>query len=281
MSAHTIMTKGFRLRTAGTTPGKTAEITGEWLVAPCKNADPSLTVGEIRESIPVFGRHRGAQQAEQILADIIEELLAAGSLGTREENTLSMEAQEEDILVVSADDPAILEKARLLIELLGRRLDDLEKAEMERIIEAVVPSLMDRPPPAFIDQARRNAEARSAFMREYEVLDAERVHELYGSKARNRSALAARWRSDKKIFAVLHGGRFLYPAFQFDAQGRPRKAISKVLAALGDAVGGWQTALWFVTPNGWLDGEKPVDLLDRQPAAVLDAAADVGEPAVH
>ena len=29
---------------------------------------------------------------------------------------------------------------------------------------------------------------------------------------------------------------------------------SKVLAALGDAVGAWQTALWFATPNGWLAG---------------------------
>ena len=54
--------------------------------------------------------------------------------------------------------------------------------------------------------------------------------------------------------------------------------ISKVLAALGDAVGAWQTALWFVTPNGWLASEKPVDLLDREPSALLDAAADVAEP---
>jgi len=281
MSAHTIMTRGVRLRTTGISLGKTAELTGEWLVAPYQSAVPSVTVGEIRESSPVFVRHRGAQETEQNLSDIIEELLAAGSLGTQEENALGLEATEEDFLVVSADDSATLENARLLIELLGQRLSDLEKADMERIIEAVVPSLMDRPPPAFIDQARRNAELRADFMRQYEILDADQVHALYGSKARNRSALAARWRSDKKIFGVQRGGRFLYPAFQFDAQGRPRKTISKVLAALGDAVGGWQTALWFVTPNGWLDGEKPVDLLEREPHAVLDAAADVAEPVAH
>ena len=281
MSAHTIMTRGVRLRTTGISLGKTAELTREWLVAPYQSAVPSVTVGEIRESSPVFARHRGAQETEQNLSDIIEELLAAGRLGMQEENALGLEATEEDFLVVSADDSATLENARLLIELLGQRLSDLEKADMERIIEAVVPSLMDRPPPAFIDQARRNAELRADFMRQYEILDADQVHALYGSKARNRSALAARWRSDKKIFGVQRSGRFLYPAFQFDAQGRPRKAISKVLAALGDAVGGWQTALWFVTPNGWLDGEKPVDLLEREPHAVLDAAADVAEPVAH
>ena len=281
MSAHTIMTRGVRLRTTGISLGKTAELTGEWLVAPYQSAVPSVTVGEIRESSPVFVRRRGAQETEQNLSDIIEELLAAGRLGMQEENALGLEATEEDFLVVSADDSATLENARLLIELLGQRLSDLEKADMERIIEAVVPSLMDRPPPAFIDQARRNAELRADFMRQYEILDADQVHALYGSKARNRSALAARWRSDKKIFGVQRSGRFLYPAFQFDAQGRPRKAISKVLAALGDAVGGWQTALWFVTPNGWLDGEKPVDLLEREPHAVLNAAADVAEPVAH
>ena len=273
MSAHTIVTKGVRLRAAGTT--------GEWLVAPYKRAAPSVTAGMIRENTPVFEGHRGTQKTEPNLSDIIKELAAAASLETQYGNTPGLETQEEDFLVVSADDPATLENARLLIELLGQRLSDLEKAEMERIIEAVVPALANRPPPAFIDQARRNAEARADFIRQFEMLDADQVHEFYGSKARNRSALAARWRSDKKIFAVQFGGRLLYPAFQFDVQGRPRKVISKVLAALGDAVGAWQMALWFVTPNGWLAGDKPVDLLDREPSALLDAAADVAEPVAH
>ena len=281
MSAHTIMTRGVRLRTTGIPLGKTAELRGEWLVAPYQSAVPSVTVGKIGESSPVFVRHRGAQETEQNFSDIIEELQEGGSLGMQEENALGIEATEEDFLVVSADDSATLENARLLIELLGQRLSDLEKADMERIIDAVVPSLVDRLSPAFIDQARRNAEAHTAFLREYEVLDADQVHELFGLKGRNRSALAARWRSDKKTFAVQHRGRFLYPAFQFDAQGCPRQVISKLLALLGTKVGGWQTALRFVTPNGWLDEEKPVDMLEREPHAVLDAAADVAEPVAH
>ena len=281
MSAHAIITKGVRLRTCGTTPDKPADTVGEWLVAPYMSTATSVRVGEVRESASALERYRGTQESGQNLSNIVEALLAAGRLETRQENTLGPETREQDILMVAADDPATLESARLLIELLDQRLGALEKVEMERVIEAVLPALANRQTPAFIDQARRNAEARATFMRDYEVLDADQIHELYGSKARNRSALAARWRSDKKIFAVQRGGRFLYPAFQFDAQGLPRKAISKVLAALGDAVGGWQTALWFVTPNGWLDGEKPVDLLDRKPDAVLDAAADVAEPAVY
>ena len=131
------------------------------------------------------------------------------------------------------------------------------------------------------DQAKRNAAARAAFLQQYETLGAEQVHEMYGSKAKNRAALAARWRAQKKIFAVEHAGRMLYPAYQFDAHGHPKKAISDTLKALGSAVGGWQTALWFTMSNGWLAGRKPLDLLDRDPAAVIAAAKDISDPAIY
>jgi hypothetical protein len=45
-----------------------------------------------------------------------------------------------------------------------------------------------------------------------------------------------------------------------------------VLRALGAEASGWQTALWFVGANGWLDGARPVDLLATEPARVAEAA---------
>jgi hypothetical protein len=38
-------------------------------------------------------------------------------------------------------------------------------------------------------------------------------------------------------------------------------------------VSDWQAALWFVAANGWLGGRRPVDLLDAEQDAVVDAAA--------
>ena len=224
----------------------------------------------ISEEVPIDLRRRGAGKTVLDLSDILALI-----------PTKTWEAQQEDLLLVSADDPATLEKARSLIELMGERLGDLEQAEMEWLINAAMPRLSEPPTPTVIDQARRNAEIRANFMQQYEMLDAEQVHALYGSTAKNHSALAARWRSDKKIFAVEHRGKLLYPTFQFDVQGHPKGIVAKVLAALGDAVGGWQTAIWFVTPNNWLDEKKPVDLLDREPARVLDVAADIAEPVTH
>jgi len=184
-------------------------------------------------------------------------------------------------LLVSAADVSTLEKARALIELMSDRLGELEKAEMARLIDVAMPTLSAAPSPTTIDQARRNAKARATFLRTCEALDAERVHKLYGSTAKNRAALAARWRADGKIFAVEHQGRLLYPAFQFDHTGRPKPVIGKVLVALGEAVGPWQIAIWFTSANGWLKGSKPVDLLDRDPDKVIDAASDIAEPVAH
>jgi hypothetical protein len=128
------------------------------------------------------------------------------------------------------------------------------------------------PTPAVVLQARRNAEARSALLEEFGALTSAEVAELAGSDAKNASALASRWRREGRIVAVDHHGTAYYPAFQFDAGGKPRPVIAEVLEHLD--VSPWQQALWFTTANGWLDGRRPVDVLDEQPAAVVAAARE-------
>ena len=190
-----------------------------------------------------------------------------------------LDCREEEVLIVSGVDRATLETAKALFELLCERLYDLQDADMPRLIEMAMPLVSERTSAAVIYQAQRNASLRAEFLRTCELLHAEQVHALYGSSAKNRAALAARWRSDRKIFAIEHQGRLLYPAFQFDEVGRPKAVIGKVLDALGRRTGPWQTAIWFTTPNSWLDRRKPVDLLEREPDRVIDAADDVSNPA--
>ena len=71
-----------------------------------------------------------------------------------------------------------------------------------------------------------------------------------------------------------------YPGFQLDPEGRPRPVVADVLSHLSQLdTTPWQQALWFMAANGWLDGRRPVDLLDDQPGAVVSAAeAAVREP---
>jgi len=63
------------------------------------------------------------------------------------------------------------------------------------------------------------------------------------------------------------------PMFQFDLRDmsvkpRPRR----VVAELAEVFDGWALATWFVHPNSWLHGRRPVELLDTHLEAVLEAA---------
>ncbi|MGI8414647.1 MAG: hypothetical protein ACR2P2_00245 [Nakamurella sp.] len=112
-------------------------------------------------------------------------------------------------------------------------------------------------------QAQRNAEARAAFQDEFGLLSSADVANTSGARAKNTSALAGRWRRDRRIFGVPGSdGSQLYPGFQFNTSGQPRPVIARIIQALAPAMDGWSLALWFVAANGWLGNERPADYLD-------------------
>jgi hypothetical protein len=49
--------------------------------------------------------------------------------------------------------------------------------------------------------------------------------------------------------------------------------ISKILAAMKGQLRGWELLLWFTGSNGYLNGTRPVDLLESVPDQVVAAAA--------
>ena len=147
------------------------------------------------------------------------------------------------------------------------------------VLDALTPKERGPLSSAAVLQARRNAQARSELLDEFGALTSAEVADAAGSRAGNRSALANRWRDEGRVFAVRVGDQQLYPAFQFGEDGRPLEAVVAALALLGPGgLSDWQTALWFTSPNGWLGGRRPVDLLGEEPAAVAGAAErEVGE----
>jgi hypothetical protein len=168
------------------------------------------------------------------------------------------------------------EDAELLAELVAATADAWMSPgrDIRHLIEALTPEQRDVPTPAVVLQARRNAEARSGLLAEFGGLRSAEVAELAGSRAANRAALATRWRAEKRLAAVPVGDELLYPGFQFTAEGKPHPAVGRALEALRSdpRMTDWQAALWFVGPNGWLGGRRPVDLLDAEPDAVAEAA---------
>ena len=150
-----------------------------------------------------------------------------------------------------------------------RSLDQREN--MLELIEQMSPASIPSRPAVL--QARRNSEARAALLEEFEGLTASEVADLAGSAASNRSALAARWRKEGRIFAVANRSVQYYPVFQFGDDFRPLPAIASVLETLRrEPMSEWEIALWFTSRNGWLDDRRPVDLLQADPVAVVEAA---------
>jgi len=126
-----------------------------------------------------------------------------------------------------------------------------------------------------VPQLLRNARRRAELLREFDPLTSAEVADLRGSTAGNRAAIASRWKSEKRIFSVGVQKTEHYPAFQFDRDGEPLPLIRRVLEAAGDR-DGWEIALWFTAINGWLDGKRPVDILDK-----ADREDEITEAARH
>jgi hypothetical protein len=179
-----------------------------------------------------------------------------------------------DIVVLAADHTVVVQLKRLTVAL-GK-----SAVLTERLIDAMfVPG--STASPAAAHQAQRNAMARQALIDEFGLYNADEIAELSGSTASNRSATASRWLASMRIFAVSHQGARLYPGFQFGTDGQPRRVIAPVLAAFEPyGLDGWETALWFTTASGWLDDERPVDLLTRAPERVTAAAEHAFEDQV-
>src|SRR6266508_6896223 len=145
-----------------------------------------------------------------------------------------------------------------------------EEERSQHVISALLPSVV--PSTEATEQLRRNAEARSKFLEEFPALPAAELAGLAGIAWSNPAAWPSRLQKEGKVFSVEYGRRQLFPAFQFDSDWQPREAVAKVLAQLANGgLQGWSIALWCTAANGWLDGARPVDLLDEEPEQVIAA----------
>ena len=128
------------------------------------------------------------------------------------------------------------------------------------------------------DLAIDNLAARRDYLDDTPTLTAGQIHDMSGLASRNKGEPASRWKKEGRTFAVRLGRRDLFPAFQFE-DGRPRTVVRHVLAALPAGMTPWQTAFWFASGNGWLDGDEPQQRLGDT-HRVVEAARRLSEPAI-
>jgi len=83
----------------------------------------------------------------------------------------------------------------------------------------------------------------------------------------------ARWIVDRTVIALHWQGHVLLPMFQFDPLDMsPRSDVRDIAQALAAMHSDWDVALWFAQPNARLDGATPIDVIERDFPAVLQAA---------
>lgn len=200
--------------------------------------------------------------------------LLAGQEARRVRDAHPELADGEVLLVYAAKDQA---EAQELADALSTATTALRRrgSAVESILQALLPPGSLDVTHAVTAQVHREAEARLSLAEEFGLLSGARVAELASSRASNPSALASRWRKERRIFGVEAEGAIRYPGFQFDANGRPRPLVGKVMETFDDQLSPWELALWFTSANGWLGGIRPVDVLDSDPDTVLNAAGQL------
>lgn len=84
------------------------------------------------------------------------------------------------------------------------------------------------------------------------------------------------------VIGLVLEGQTKLPTFQFDNENKPLPGIAKVLKIFGDHLTDWEKAIWFITPNGWLKGKEPIDLIRKNKIdVVLEAASDEVNPGIY
>ncbi len=190
----------------------------------------------------------------------------------RVESTHPEIAQGEPALVISAPRP-ILDALEELVQHLAWE-SEKSRQLLELFTEDVGSRVLSQ---TRLEQLRLQAKAREHFLATYPTLSSAEVAELSGSSARNRAAIASRWKQEGKIFAVSDQNLDRYPLFQFGEDGKPLPVMEEILR-LFEGENGWTIALWFAAVTDWLSGDPPATRVGRDPAAVLEAARRSGEP---
>lgn len=113
----------------------------------------------------------------------------------------------------------------------------------------------------------------SAYQARGGVARGEELVSLVRTRVDQPLSRVARWivRGDALQFSC--GRETLFPLFQFDLDDMSvRRDVRGVMAALTPAFDDTDMAQWFVRPNAWIAGSRPVDVLTRDADSVLAAA---------
>lgn len=95
------------------------------------------------------------------------------------------------------------------------------------------------------------------------------------------SDLIQTWKSEAKVFTLDHHGVMLLPSYIFTPEGQPLTQLQSVFRTFQNKKSSWAIAAWFVSINGWLHNERPIDLIKTKPSDLIQAAIYEVTPIEH
>lgn len=124
-----------------------------------------------------------------------------------------------------------------------------------------------------IMQSDMQARAITRIMESGDLLTAQKMANVADRSITNPIACISEWEEQGLIFSIQFQGEDYYPSFVLDPlhQFLPRPELKPILAILGDR-SGWDLAFWFSSPNSYLSGRHPKELLATELENVLFAA---------
>lgn len=154
----------------------------------------------------------------------------------------------------------------------------------ERVVEALLDDLDLRGsvPQPVVDQAHRVA-ARRRRLVEYGAWSVSDLAEVRDASVSAVHTWLGRQRDADRLFTVSAGRETYVPALLLDEAAEPYEGLEQVVGPLKQAgMDAWALWVWFDTPSGWLDGQRPADLIaagavERVARAAHDKAATAAQ----
>lgn len=118
--------------------------------------------------------------------------------------------------------------------------------------------------------------ARSHILSSGDFLLAQDLADHLGIHVQLMGAALKEWEADRRIFSIEHGDFKSFPVYAFPAEGgaSPIPALKDILSILYPMKNGWGVSFWFISPNAFLGGKRPQDLLSTEVNSVILAARD-------
>ena len=105
------------------------------------------------------------------------------------------------------------------------------------------------------------------------MLTAEELVQCMRTNVAQPLSIVARWIANRSAVHFTWRSQTWFPSFQFAWNPMSiSPAVSVIVLELRDAYDDRELALWFATPNEWLDHALPIEAIRCDPAAAVRAA---------